>query len=31
MIAVVPIRSGSKGIVDKNIRPIAGNPLFFGL
>ena len=29
MIAVVPIRSGSKGIVDKNIRPIAGNPLFF--
>ena len=29
MIAVVPITSGSKGIVDKNIRPIAGNPLFF--
>ena len=29
MIAIVPIRSGSKGIIDKNIKYIAGKPLFY--
>lgn len=29
MIAVLPIRCGSKGIKDKNIRHIAGKPLFY--
>jgi CMP-N,N'-diacetyllegionaminic acid synthase len=27
VIAVVPARSGSKGVADKNIRPLAGYPL----
>lgn len=26
-VAIIPIRSGSKGILHKNIRPIAGKPL----
>ena len=29
VIAFVPLRSGSKGIIDKNIKEINGKPLFF--
>jgi len=29
MIAIVPIRSGSKGIPNKNIKLLAGNPLIW--
>ena len=28
-IAVILIRSGSRGLVDKNIKPLAGKPLVF--
>ena len=28
-VAVILIRSGSRGIVDKNIKPLAGKPLVF--
>ena len=27
MVAIVPIRSGSKSVIDKNIKLIAGKPL----
>ena len=27
VIAIVPARSGSKGVIDKNIKPLAGHPL----
>lgn len=27
VVAIIPARSGSKGVIDKNIRPIAGHPL----
>jgi CMP-N-acetylneuraminic acid synthetase len=27
IIAVVPARSGSKGVLDKNIKPLAGKPI----
>lgn len=29
MIAIVPIRSGSKSIIDKNIKIINGKPLIY--
>lgn len=29
VLAIIPVRAGSKGIPNKNIKPLAGNPLVF--
>ena len=28
-IAIIPARSGSKGLIDKNIKPLNGKPLIY--
>ena len=27
VVALIPARSGSKGVIDKNIKPLSGHPL----